>query len=422
MSVKVPREGFVFRWYRKNWETRMGREDRLTRKEKKAARRARANQRILRRRRILMRIFLLFLILAAIIGTYFYYMINVRGKQEPGTQVTATTAGPLYSLKDVRAMLNLTPTVKRAAFQGRAAEIDYGTYVVPGLEATKTQIFREQGTFDMCTSMTPQGLCVTEEYLIISAYCHSGTHNSVLYVVDKTTHEYVKTIVLRNKAHVGGLAYDPIHSTVWISGMSGGIPQVNALTLKQIKEYRFAKEYKAVSYSQSYDLYAINRNSFLTYYNNCLYIGYFTDNSASVLEEYRIGEDGTLVTQTLNDSLGTGVSSVGLTPLALPSDTRVITKQAQGVAFYKDMLLFSHSYGILPSSLSVYKNSIQKLLEESTMLQKIRFPGKMEQIYVDGDDMYVLFESAAYCYRYTSLTRIDRVLKVNLKTLLNYEE
>ncbi len=393
--------------------------DRLSKKEKKEQKRARANQRIVRRHRIMLRILLTLLILAALIGAYFYYMLNIRAKQEPETDRTATTTSSLYTLKDIRDMLSLTPKVKAAVLQGRATEIDYGTYVVPGLAATKTQVYREQGTCDMCTSMTPQGLCVTEEYLIISAYCHSGTHNSVLYVVDKTTHEYVKTIVLRNKAHVGGLAYDPIHSTVWISGMSGGVAQVNALTLKQIKEYRFTKEYKAIVYSQSYDLYAINRNSFLTYYNNCLYIGYFTDNSASVLEEYKIAEDGSLVTQTLTDTLNAGI---GLSQIALPSDTRVITKQAQGVAFYKDMLLFSHSYGVLPSYLMVYHNSIQKLLEESTMIQKIRFPAKMEQIYVDGDDMYVLFESAAYAYRYTSLTRIDRVLKVNLKTLLNYEE
>ena len=46
----------------------------------------------------------------------------------------------------------------------------------------------------------------------------------------------------------------------------------------------------------------------------------------------------------------------------------------------------SHSYGVLPGSLKVFPNSLQMLLEEDTMLQKIRFPSKLEQIYVDGDD------------------------------------
>ena len=268
--------------------------------------------------------------------------------------------------------------------------------------------------------MTPQGLAVTEDYLLVTAYCHTNTHNSVIYVIDKKTHEFVKEIVLRNKSHVGGIAYDTIHNNIWISCMSRGIPQVNAITLEQLKSYCFQNSYQPISYSQSYDLYAITRNSFLTYHNNALYIGYYTSNSASVLEEYDITEDGTLQTSTVDDdTITTGQLGVdSLTPLALPSGMRVITERAQGVAFYKNRILTSHSYGVLPGSLKVFPNSLQMLLEEDTMLQNIRFPSKLEQIYVDGDDLYVLFESAAYGYRYTSLTQFDRILKLNLNTLL----
>ena len=251
---------------------------------------------------------------------------------------------------------------KAAAFHGRAAEIDYGTYVIPGLTSTRTQIFGEKGSSDLCISMTPQGLAVTEDYLLVSAYCHSGTHNSVIYVIDKKTHEFIKELVLRNKSHVGGLAYDPIHHNIWISGMSRGIPQVNAITLEQLEEYSFQEEYQPIVYSQSYDLYAITRTSFITYHDNALYVGYFTQNTASVLEEYDIAEDGTLITQVTSDTPDFVDS---LTPIALPSDMRVITEQAQGVAFYKDKILFSHSYGIFPSTLQVFKNnSFQKLLEK----------------------------------------------------------
>lgn len=139
-----------------------------------------------------------------------------------------------------------------------------------------------------------------------------------------------------------------------------------------------------------------------------------------MLEEYDITEDGTLQTSTVDDAtITTGQLGVdSLTPLALPSGMRVITERAQGVAFYKNRILTSHSYGVLPGSLKVFPNSLQMLLEEGTMLQKIRFPSKLEQIYVDGDDLYVLFESAAYGYRYTSLTQFDRILKLNLNTLL----
>lgn len=359
-------------------------------------------------------LFLLTVVLAG--SAYFYYVFNYRAKHEPEPADSRTTSAALYNLKTQRTLMSLMPEVKAAAFNGRAAEIDYGTYVIPGLTATETQVFGEKGTSCICTSMTPQGLAVTENYVLVSAYCYSKTHNSVIYVIDKKSHKFVKEIVLRNKSHVGGLAYDPIHHNIWIAGMSRGIPQVNAITLKQLEDYSFQKENLPITYSQSYDLYAIARSSFLTYYNKALYVGYFTENTASILEEYSITDDGTLVTQLLTDSLD---KSDAITPIALPSDMRVITEQAQGVAFYKDKILFSHSYGIFPSSLQVFNNSLQKLLEEDSAIQDIRFPEKLEQIYVDGDDLYVLFESAAYGYRASSLFKMDRILKLNLNTLLS---
>ena len=175
---------------------------------------------------------LLFFALLVLIGSaYFYYILVYRVNHEPEPTSTVTTSEPLYDLKNHRFFLALMPEVKAAAFNGRAAEIDYGTYVVPGLLSTETQVFEEKNSSAICTSMTPQGLAVTEDYLIVSAYCGSKTHNSVLYLIDKKSHEFIKEIVLRNKSHVGGLAYDPIHQNLWIAGMSRGIPQVNAISL-----------------------------------------------------------------------------------------------------------------------------------------------------------------------------------------------
>lgn len=361
---------------------------------------------------------LIFLTLLIIAGSsYFYYAVIYRGKYEPEPVETSTSTEPLYSLKSRRDWLSLTPKLKAAAFNGRAAEIDYGTYIIPGLTATQTQIFGQKNSSDICTSMTPQGLAVTEDYLLVSAYCHSGTHNSVIYVIDKKEHTFIKELVLRNKSHVGGLAYDPVHHNIWISGMFRGIPQVNAITLEQLENYSFQESHQPLVYSQSYDLYAITRTSFITYHDNALYVGYFTQNTASVLEEYDIAEDGTLITQFSSD-MPDMVDS--FTPIALPSDMRVITEQAQGVAFYENKILFSHSYGIFPSTIQIFNNNtFQKLLEKENAESSLYLPEKLEQIYVDGENLYVLFESAAYSYRASSLIKMDRILKLNLKTLLN---
>lgn len=360
--------------------------------------------------------FFLFLIFCACIGfVYFYYVnIYVSTYESPVTE-TKTTCESTIDFSKQQFLLSLFPEIEEAAFKGKATELDYGTYIIPGLKATETQIYGEKESSSICSSMTPQGLAVTEDYILVSAYCFTHTHNSVIYVIDKTSHEFVKEIVLRNRAHVGGLAYDPIHQNIWIAGASQGLPQVNAITLTQLENYNFHDAYAPITYSQSYDLYAINRSSFITYHNSALYIGYFTDNTSSVLEKYTINDDGSLATEVSDESFDyTG----SLAPIALPCDVKVITEQAQGVAFYKNKILFSKSYGPFPSTLHVHYNSIQKLLEEHTMIKKLYLPEKMEQIYVDGDDLYVLFESAAHGYHASSLCKIDRILKLDLKKLL----
>ncbi len=357
---------------------------------------------------------LISLFLLCIIG--YYFLLYYQKHAEPEPSFSGTDSHAVYSLKSRMKLLSLSPLIKNSAFKGRAAEIDYGTYVIPGLNNTLSQVYEEKNTCDICTSMVPQGLAVTEDYLLVSAYCYSGTHNSVIYVIDKNTHEFIKELVLKNKSHVGGLAYDSVHHTIWIAGMSHGIPQVNGISLKQLEEYSFTDEYLPIHYSQSYDLYAITRSSFLTYHDNALYVGYFTKNSSSVLEEYTILEDGTLKTQAPSKPFhGQELSA----PIPLPVDTKVIQERAQGVAFYKNKLLFSHSYGVLPSFIHVYDDTFKKLLEETDTIKSIPFPEKMEQIYVDGNDLYVLFESAAYGYRAKSFVKMDRILKLNLDTLLS---
>ncbi len=362
--------------------------------------------------RIIRGIFFCFIIL--LILAYLFYIYVFRKHYEPPATAQSTTQEAIYDFQHQKRLLTLTPKVKKAAFHNRESEIDEGTYIIPGLTATQTQIYGQKKTSAICTSMTPQGLTVTEDYLLVSAYCQTQTHNSVLYVIDKHTHKFIKEIVLRNKSHVGGLAYDPVCDNIWICGMSNGVPQVNAIPLRDIEEYCFQDDNTPISYTHTYDLYAIARTSFLAYHDNCLYVGYFTKNSSSVLEKYEIINGGLLQTHFSEN----GLDSADTPPIALPSDTLVIEEQAQGVTFYNNHILISHSYGMKSSYLRVYENSYMKLLESDSANYKIRFPSRMEQICADGDDLYVLFESAAYAYQASSLVHLDRILKLDLNILL----
>ena len=76
----------------------------------------------------------------------------------------------------------------------------------------------------MCTTMTPQGLAVTEDYVFVSAYCHAKKHNSVIYMINKESHRFIKEIILPGQPHVGGLAYDSEHQILWYSSNAGACP------------------------------------------------------------------------------------------------------------------------------------------------------------------------------------------------------
>ena len=64
------------------------------------------------------------------------------------------------------------------------------------------------------------------------------------------------------------------------------------------------------------------------------------------------------------------------------------------MTFYNDKLLLSHSFGILPSRVVFYEKSDKRLYVDENSAVSYRFPERIEQIFVDGDDLYVLFESA----------------------------
>ena len=82
---------------------------------------------------------------------------------------------------------------------------------VPGLAHTDVN-----GTD--CTTMVPQGICFADDYMVLSAYDSAGSRNSVLYVISNTdgkNRQYLMTLVLPTKAHVGGVAFDGTY--LWVS-------------------------------------------------------------------------------------------------------------------------------------------------------------------------------------------------------------
>ena len=118
-------------------------------------------------------------------------------------------------------------------------------------------------------------------------------------------------------------------------------------------------------------------------------------------------DEGDLV-NTFDEELGM------MFEMAVPLDYSTISEQAQGMAFYNDKLLLSHSFGILPSRIVFYEQSDKRLYVNENSARSCRMPEMIEQIVVDGDNLYVLFESGAYAYRGYAGNVVDRVLKLDL--------
>ena len=122
------------------------------------------------------------LVVVLALGLAFWgYAYVYRGRTEPPAKYLVTNQdAAVYSLRGQLQMLSQQEELNNFAFDGRKKEKEYGTYIIPGLKYTRT-FLNAQGTEQaVCTSMTPQGLAVTDEYVLISAYCHTGKHNSVI--------------------------------------------------------------------------------------------------------------------------------------------------------------------------------------------------------------------------------------------------
>lgn len=358
------------------------------------------------KRRVLAVCLVLVLIPAGYIGIIFGCM----GKVEPKTDAVTTNAeSSQYTLEEFSERLQPYSGLYEEAVLAHADEPDSGTYVIPGLESARTLLDNGAKRFSVCTGMTPQGIAVSGQYLFISAYCQSKNHNSVIFVVDKETHDFVKEVVLPNKAHVGSLAYDARNDNLWVCGSRNGIAQVNALDMESIEAYDFSEGWEPISFLHVNNILDIPRSSFMAYQAPYLYVGYYSTQEDSTIKKYEVQDDGNIRSVPVEHPASKVRQGVA------EEDELKISPYAQGMTFLGDILFLSYSMGIFPSRLAAYQVSdgIRDFTDEMA-LEDIRLPYMLEQIYMDGGTMYLLFESGAYPYRYLPGLSVDRVLKIDI--------
>lgn len=376
------------------------------------------------------KVFLIFLSSCAIIccsvfvwwwqydGGEAYYRYVFHKNHEPFTFRTETNTDAIYSDTYFKEVLEKYFVDLGDDVINRMVE---NSIIIPGLKATRTITENNAHTKEICTSMTPQGVAVTKEYVLISAYCQTKQHNSVLYVVDKESHQFIKEVVLPDKSHVGSIAYDDVNQTIWICCYEEDtkVAFVCSFTLDEMDAYDFDASYSPIKYSRQVPINTQKRASFMNYYDGSLYIGYFESNlkSESTIQEFVINKEGILETYT--NEMATFYDDEP-DEYALPTSLFYINANAQGMAIDNSIIFITYSHGSdKVSSFHMYdyeKDEDGNVdARDSSLLTSIDLPMMAEDIYVyNEEEVYICFESAAYAYRARLCDHVDRVLFIDI--------
>lgn len=340
-----------------------------------------------------------------------YYRYTFHKDHEPFSFSDKTSTDALYSEDELKDMLD-------EYFDEEVLDEMIGnSYIIPGLRSTRTISSNSDHYVSVCTSMTPQGVTMSDDYVFISAYCQLQKHNSVIYMIDRESHAFIKEIVLPDRSHVGSIAYDVLHDNLWVCCYEeeNKVAFVCSLKINTVKNYDFDKTYSPIRYSAQYPIDTMKRSSFMNYYNGSLYVGYFRSSlqSQSTVQEFTIDSNGDLM---YTGNLMSDIYDDEPDSYVLPSSMFYINGLAQGVALNDKDIYITQSHGSdSDSHLLVFQNKKDEdgnvNAQDENKLYSIHLPCMAEDCHMDDDgNLYLCFESAAYAYRARLSPHIDRII------------
>lgn len=282
------------------------------------------------------------------------------------------------------------------------------TIPIPGLVETYTYA---KGRMTGSDQFVPQGICRAGDYWLITAYDAEKKNNSVIYVVSPERRELVSTIMLPNKFHAGGIAFDG--EEIWLTGDTSdkykGNPFLQYIRYEDL--LKMAEEpFHIVSDDEiSEAVYIKNKPSFLECDNGMLWVGTYIGSKSShdaYMYGYRIE----------NTEKGAALNTIAVSVIS------GIDSSAQGADIEDDYLYVSSSYkgaiaGIKSSFVTKY--SIRPVYEGRTVLdvegrevKRIEVPKMNEELLVENGRIHLNFESATEVWR-TAVINTDRILAVD---------
>ncbi len=349
--------------------------------------------------------------------------ITVTGKGNyTGTATGSFTIKGATSTERPKGMKTLA-NLKSAGKLGYSSGTGWATnegIKVPGMVSTYTdlsgiKLTANDNTSCFCSHMTPQGICVAKNYLLITAYCcpvdkSTKKHTSVIYVMDKSTGALKTTIALRDGTksftnHVGGITYD---GTKYVYIATSGIVKSSRLTELRVPYETI--DALAKSGGSSLDISgcyvtlggsnSADKASFNTYYGGYLWVGFFYDPDS---------KDNTKATTKYGYVNGYKVSGNTYTKKV---ELKICNK-ANGATFFsaygRNYLIVNQSFGrTTDSNQCIYTvQNIQKsadLTKSAFKFSSAKVLPLMEEFCISDKTLYTLSESCSSYFRTSAKT------------------
>jgi hypothetical protein len=294
-----------------------------------------------------------------------------------------------------------------------------GYYLIPGISNTNLG----EGT---TSRMVPQGICVAGQFVLISAYNFAKPQKySCIYVLNKNTREYITTLVLNIKSHVGALTYGGGNDgNIYIADSNHFDPET--MGSKKVKiaiddaKYRVWKlpvseVVKAVKTKEDSvkvkltDYLGVSvRPSFLCSYKGTLFVGDINNREGGSGKSFMQGY-----------SMKTG--EINVQRIDLDSSTQgVAITEYKGKLYLLSSRSFGRNYPSILTIRRIYHNRIIGWVPSFFTVREIALPNMSEDVDVHGDHVLINFESASKKYQKRNVTQrqMDRVINASLGSLI----
>lgn len=221
------------------------------------------------------------------------------------------------------------------------------------------------------TDHYPQGICLTEDFVLISAYADDVSALGKVFVFDRDSGTYRVTLGLDSKSHMGGIAYDG--DNLWICNSSNMTIERIPYTLICLLAMNVSSKVIDIrNMTEDYKVETIP--SGITYYGNQLWVATHAKYSPSKMISYLYRKENNCLKK--------------IAAYTIPA-------KVQGISFSeKGEVYFSTSYGRRNSSYIKKYDSIYDVnIDINGYSEMIELPPCSEGIVYQDHQLYVIFES-----------------------------